>query len=216
MRMRMRRWPSRKGSPLGIREMGMSMRPLVRVGQFAVTGEIHPKRWRLLADAIGAGPHAFVVDLGCGSAPLLEYLHPERYAGVDGDEPEIRRARERFARPGYEFLVDDLMTVGLAVWSGADVVAVSSVTHHLPDDAVRGLFARIAEQIEPQAIYLQDATPTGLLGPVVTFLDAGRHMRTEAQLSALLEPQFEVDRLWGYENPFRSFHQFLFRLTPRP
>ena len=200
---------------MGIRDIGMSIRPLVRIGQFAVTGEWYPKRWPMLAASIEQVPHDFFVDLGCGAAPLLEYLKPTRYAGVDGDASEILRARERYERPGYEFLKDDLTTVPLEPWRGADVVGVSSVTHHLPDDVVRSLFSRVLHDIEPKAIFLQDATPTGLLGPVVTFLDAGRHMRTETQLAALLEPTFVVERLWSYDNPLRSFHQFLFKLTPR-
>ena len=195
--------------------MAMSMHPVVRVAQVAVTGEVHPKRWRMLAGSMKQAQHDSIVDLGCGAAPLLDFIRPGRYAGIDGEEPEVERARHRFQRDGYEFIVADLTAIALSPWRGYDSVTVSSVTHHLSDAEVKGLFSRIVDEIRPGAIFLQDATPMGILGPVVTFLDAGRHMRTESELTALLEADFEMEHLWAYVNPFRSFRQFCLHLRLR-
>jgi SAM-dependent methyltransferase len=198
---------------MSLRKTAMQIRPLVRVVQFLVTGEINPRRWPLLANAIKREPVGLLVDLGCGAAPLLNYISPARYVGVDEDVGEIRRARKKFRNANYTFISDDLETLDLRQWKGADIVALSSVTHHLSDDAVTMLFRRIANDIVPKVIYLQDATPTGPIGRLASFLDAGNHLRTERQLSSLLNDQYRIERLWTYTNPLRSFHQFLLRLT---
>jgi SAM-dependent methyltransferase len=198
----------------GLYQRALSVRPLVAVGQFAVTGERIPRRHRLLAAEVARGPHDFVLDLGCGSAPLLRYLRPARYVGVDAHEPSLAVARRRRAYPGSEFVLADLMRAPLADWRGADVAVISSVTHHLDDGAVLALTERLRDDVAPRRLLLQDAQATGPLGPLVTALDDGDHLRPRADLVALLSSRFSVSTLWTYENPLRSFHQFLLELAP--
>jgi SAM-dependent methyltransferase len=199
----------------GLYERALSIRPLVAVGQLAVTGERIPRRHRLLATEIARCPHDFVLDLGCGSAPLLRYLRPARYVGVDAHEPSLAVARRRRAYAGSEFVLADLMQAPLAEWRGADVAVISSVTHHLDDDAVVALAERVRDDVAPRRLLLQDAEATGPLGPLVTALDDGDDLRSPKQLIALLSSRFSISTLWTYKNPLRSFHQFLLELAPR-
>jgi SAM-dependent methyltransferase len=199
----------------GLYQRALSVRPLVAVGQFAVTGERIPRRHRLLAAEVARGPHDFVLDLGCGSAPLLRYLRPARYVGVDAHEPSLAVARRRRAYEGSEFVLTDLMLAPLPDWRGADVAVISSVTHHLDDDAVVALTERLRDEVAPRRLLLQDAEATGPLGPLVTALDDGDHLRPRTDLVTLLSSRFSVSTLWTYENPLRSFHQFLLELAPR-
>jgi SAM-dependent methyltransferase len=169
----------------------------------------------MLAAELQRGPHSFVLDLGCGDASLVRFVQPHRYIGVDAHEPSLARARKRYAGVGRDFVLTDLDSAPLASWRGADVVCLSSVTHHLPDEAVIDLTAQIAETVRPRRILVQDAHPTGPLGPLVTTLDDGRFLRRRDALVSLLEDQFTVSVLWAYDNPLRSFHQFLLELVPR-
>jgi SAM-dependent methyltransferase len=193
----------------------LAFRPLVHAVQFAVTGERVPRRLRLLGEEVQRGPHGFVVDLGCGDGWLLRFVQPDRYIGVDEHEPSLTAARDAFAGPGREFVQSGLRDAPLERWHGADVVVISSVTHHLADDEIRALLARVSATVEPSRILLQDAEPTGVLGPVVDRLDEGDHLRPQSELVGILQETFEVRELWSYDNPLRSFHQFLLELRPR-
>lgn len=197
----------------GLRPRLLSIRPLVALTQFAVTGERTPRRHRLLAREVAVGPHRFVLDLGCGSASLLDFVSPERYVGVDEHEPSLTVARRRHRGAGREFVRGPLSGQSLDAWRGADVVTVASVTHHLDDAAVVDLVERIAREVSPGRILVQDAHAIGPLGPLVTALDDGDHLRPRDELIALLESRFGVSLLWTYDNPLRSFHQFLLELT---
>lgn len=202
-------------SPMrSLRERVLANRRLVSLGQFVVTGELIPRRHRLLARAVADGRHDYVLDLGCGSAPMLQFVQVDRYVGVDGHEPSLALARRRRSGPGRDFVLGELPDVPLQQWYGADVVIVASVTHHLDSDAVITLFDRIVTEVAPERILLQDAHATGPLGPLVRALDVGQHLRHRDDLVALLEPWFSIAVLWTYENPLRSFHQFLLELRP--
>ena len=186
-----------------------------RVAQTAVTGEIQPRRHRLLGDSVAGGPHGWVVDLGCGDARLLDHVSPPRYTGIDSFERNIRRAKQRQGRKkGRAFFVGDISTWPLHELAGADCVVVSSVTHHLDDDEVRVLFEGISREVSPEVIWVQDAEPTGLMGPLVTRLDRGDYLRTEEELSGLLR-ELSPEHQWDYANPLRSFRQFLLRINPQ-
>jgi ubiquinone/menaquinone biosynthesis C-methylase UbiE len=193
----------------------LHFRGLVHAAQFAVTGEWTPRRQRLLGEEIARGKHDFVLDLGCGAAPVLRFFSPQRYVGVDEHGPSLEEGRREHAGPGREFVQAPLGGLDLVRWRGADAVVVSSVCHHLDDAAVVELMERIAREAEPGRILLQDAEPTGPLGPLVSALDDGDHLRPKADLVRLLEPRFHVREGWTYDNPVRSFHQFLLELKPR-
>jgi len=192
----------------------LAVRPLVRAGQFAVTGERMPRRVPLLAETLRAEPHDLVVDLGCGSAPLLDFVAPARYVGVDEHGPSLEEGRRRHAGPGRAFVAASILDADLAPWRGADAVVLSSVCHHLGDAAVVGLLERIAAQVAPRRVLVQDAEPTGPLRGLVTRLDDGDHLRPRDELEALLARVAPPRLLWTYDNPLRSFHQFLFELRP--
>jgi SAM-dependent methyltransferase len=199
---------------MSLYERALAVRPLVHVGQWAVTGEWTPRRIPLLADTLRAGAHDFVVDLGCGSAPLLDHLSPVRYVGIDEHPPSLAEGRARRGGPGREFVAGSIMDVELTPWRGADAVVLSSVCHHLDDAAVIALLTRIVEEAQPSRLMVQDAQPTGRLAGLVTRLDDGDHLRSRAQLETLLSRVAPPHLLWTYTNPLRSFHQFLYELRP--
>jgi SAM-dependent methyltransferase len=188
---------------------------LLALAQFAVTGERVPRRLPLLADAILSGPHASVVDLGCGAAPLLGFIEPDRYVGIEASPTAIAEADRRHGGNGHEFVLADLRSVSLAQWRLPDVAVLSSVAHHLDDESVLALVRRIARELEPGRFFLQDAEPTGPLGPLVRAIDDGRFLRPMERLVGLLRSDFAVTVAWTYVNPIRSFRQFLLELAPR-
>jgi SAM-dependent methyltransferase len=194
----------------------LSNRRLVGVAQFAVTGERLPRRHRLLADELARGEPGFVLDLGCGAAPMLRFVSPKRYVGIDEHEPSLAAGRAEHGGPGREFVNAPLGGLSLEPWRGADAVVVSSVCHHLADDEVVALMERIQREVGPGRILVQDAEPSGPLGPLVDALDDGDHLRPKEDLLALLGRSFATRVLWTYDNPLRSFHQFLIEVTPRP
>ena len=200
---------------MGLREF--LQRPLIiRMGQFAVTGEWNQDGYRRLAELIADGPHDSILDLGSGRSPLLQHLQPERYAGIDLHQPDLDYASEHHGMPGYEFIEGDILTEPLERWRGVDVVTASSVFHHLSDDQVVELIDRISAQVAPKRMVFSDGVVVGPLGGLIARLDYGDPTRPKEELYELFRPRFEVAREWGYITPFRSGHVFGFELQPEP
>jgi SAM-dependent methyltransferase len=133
-----------------------------------------------------------VLDIGCGTADILEVLPPVHYVGYDPSADYIERARRRF--PQAEFHCGAVVeTLPLAAAS-FDLVIAHGVLHHLDDAAARMLF-RIARRVLKRGARLvtydgcftddQSAAARWLL-----WLDRGQHVRTRAAYEALARAEF--------------------------
>jgi SAM-dependent methyltransferase len=188
---------------------------ITRLGQLAASGEWSMRRERLLAEEIAKGPHDFVLDLGSGRSRLLERISPGRYAGLDLGGADLAYARERYERPGYEFVEADFMRTSLEPWRGADVVAASAVFHHLGDDQVTELLRRVRDEVSPARMVFTDGLARGPLAGTLIRLDEGEPSREPDELYELFAPDFEVTETWRYVVPLRTYLYFGFELTPR-
>ncbi len=82
---------------------------------------------------LGAQPASSVVEIGCATGELLAAFPVRpggRRLGVDISMRNVAAATERF--PALRFEAGDFRTLGLA---GFDVVLLSDVLEHVPDDA---------------------------------------------------------------------------------
>jgi SAM-dependent methyltransferase len=104
-------------------------------------GDFNPfaeRGWRTLAarftDFVRPATRCEVLDIGCGTGNSRQIYveHAARYVGLDLSTVAIAAAKRRF--PQDDWLAADACSTGLAAES-FDVVALSSVLHHLPDRA---------------------------------------------------------------------------------
>jgi SAM-dependent methyltransferase len=187
---------------------------IIRAGQFAVTGEWNFDSHRRLADVIRQGPHDSILDLGCGRAPLLTQMQPERYVGLDLHPPDLAYAERHHGRPGYEFVEADIVEDSLERWRGIDVVTSAGVFHHLTDDQVSRVLDRVADQIAPKRYVFYDSVVHGPLSGFMARIDYGDPTRQPEELYELFKPRFEVRETWSYVVPFRTGRLFGFELVP--
>jgi SAM-dependent methyltransferase len=100
------------------------------------------RRRRLAVDTVRAYSSPRVLDVGCGSGRIGEFLLDAggaHYVGIDFSEPMIELARERLKRFGarVELITDDFLTA--AVEGRFDVVLALGLFDYLPN---AGDFAR--------------------------------------------------------------------------
>ena len=94
------------------------------------------RRRELAADTVGAYEHPRVLDVGCGSGRIGEFVlkaGASHYVGVDFSEPMIELARERLARyqDQVELITDDFLTATLS--GPFDVVLAVGLFDYLPN-----------------------------------------------------------------------------------
>lgn len=186
--------------------------PLVNLGRVLVTGNNPFAHDRRLGAEIDRGTHGFVLDVGCGDARLLNFANPDRYVGLDIHRPSLERARRRWDGSGMEFVEMDITRSDLTPWRGADVAVMSNFLHHLSDTEALNLLQHVVRDAQPGRILVQDAQPSGVMGPVVRALDDGEHLRSRTELIGLLQPTFAVREVAHWSNRLKSFAYFLLEL----
>ena len=144
-----------------------------------------------------------VVDLGCGSGTVLEYMPPDiDYVGIDISESYVRAARKRFSERGRFFLgrVSDILNQDDSRIRTADMVLCSGLLHHLPDDEVIEVLELSKRIMKPngrlvclEATYLAHQTR---LSKWIVSTDRGRFVRSEQEWKDLLSRAFNNYSTW--------------------
>jgi ubiquinone/menaquinone biosynthesis C-methylase UbiE len=144
-----------------------------------------------------------VVDLGCGSGTVLEYL-PEDidYLGVDTSENYIRDARQKFSHRGKFFLgtVHDFFNQNDQRPGSVDMVLCNGLLHHLPDDEAIEVLESSKRMLKPngrlvclEATYLEHQTR---ISKWIVSTDRGICVRSEQEWKNLLSRTFSCYSTW--------------------
>ena len=106
-------------------------------------------RKRLVRDHIRARPGDHLLDIGCGTGELLDYLHPDvHYIGFDLSQSYIDAARERHGVHG-RFECSDVADFEATDLVGVDLVLAIGILHHLDDVQAKQLFQTAWDKLRP-------------------------------------------------------------------
>jgi len=114
---------------------------------------------------MGLRPWHTLLDIGCGplsgGLPLIRYLEPGRYVGVDLLEDTVAEARRQIAKHGLENRRPEVhvsRTFGRDELDGRvfDFIWASQVMYHLVPDDLRALLAQVAARLAPGGRFYGD------------------------------------------------------------
>lgn len=167
-----------------------SLAPAYRIAQQAIGAD---KFRRVLVDeTLQPKPDDRILDIGCGTADILEHLPPVDYIGFDPSQRYIDAARARFGDRGT-FTTSAAETFPP---TGADrtVAMAIGVLHHMDDDAVADLFELASKSLVPggRLVTIDPALVDGQhrVARLLVSRDRGQHVRTPEQLQELVNVSF--------------------------
>jgi SAM-dependent methyltransferase len=110
----------------------------------------HRSRVELADSYIKAETGSRVLDIGCGTAEILDYLPDDvEYFGFDLSPEYVESAKERYGDRG-RFLCADVSDYATGDLQGSiDVVIATGVLHHLDDAPARDLVRAAGEALRP-------------------------------------------------------------------
>jgi SAM-dependent methyltransferase len=175
-------------------------RTFVRV---VVSGD---KRSRYVANVLQPRPSDRVLDIGCGTADILDYLPGVDYHGFDANPAYIESARRRFSGRAsfYCRRVGSDAIQGLGLF---DLALATGVLHHLTDEQALVLLRLAYEALKPggrlvcrDGCYVPGQNPIARL---ILACDRGRYVRDKAGYLELASSVFKSIKPTIYHDLYR-------------
>jgi SAM-dependent methyltransferase len=147
-------------------------------------------RRQLVDRYIRVKPGDEVLDIGCGTAEILDYMPAVKYTGYDTSADYIESCRERYPS---ETFIQGALPEGEGAY---DVVMALGVLHHMSDDECRAFFAAARRNLKPGGrVVTLDACKTPWQNPVSRLffaLDRGRAIRFEPDYVKLARSELDT------------------------
>ena len=136
-----------------------------------------------------------VLDLGCGYGDIAHFYADRcRYVGIDSNESYIDEARRRNSHNDAEFLVGDVTDSEVRQRGPFDLVLMTGVLHHLPNEHVadvvdgsRELVSATGRFVAIEPVFTPDQR---LSARLIIASDRGRYVRDEEGYINLLKSGF--------------------------
>jgi len=163
-------------------------------------------RQHFVEQHVRAQPGDCLLDIGCGTAQLLNFLPDVNYFGFDANPKYIEAARDRYGPRGV-FLHDTVTERSLEGIPSCDIVVATGVLHHLDDAAANHLFVLAHSALKPGGrVVTFDPCLEEEQSPIARFLvlkDRGDHMRYPRQYRDLAGAVFQDTRCFTYHRLLR-------------
>lgn len=146
------------------------------------------------AQYIRATPGALILDVGCGTGEMLEFLPSGvHYVGFDMSEPYITSAKTRYGEKARFECMDVAHSSALGIVN-ADVALAFGLLHHLDDAEVIRLLIDLKNIVRPGGrVVTVDPTLFEGQNTIASFLakrDRGRNVRSPTDYALLVRSVF--------------------------
>ncbi|MCI5114372.1 MAG: class I SAM-dependent methyltransferase [Candidatus Electrothrix sp. AW1] len=137
-----------------------------------------------------ASPDDRILDIGCGTAEILDYL-PNTYVGFDASSTYIEAAKKRYQHKNAQFFSRLVTELELHKFEPFNIVIATGILHHLEDNEVVHLFS-LAKKFLAQKGRVVTIDPCYLekqrgLAKFIINRDRGQNIRTPSQYKDLAE-----------------------------
>jgi ubiquinone/menaquinone biosynthesis C-methylase UbiE len=132
-----------------------------------------------------------VLDVACGPGTNTHHFEEADYLGIDINERFVQYAHRRHGR---RFVVADATHLSVAADERFDFILVNSFLHHIPDNEVRELLARLSTLLAADGhvhVLELELPERASVARLLARMDRGDHPRPRAEWQRLLSESLE-------------------------
>lgn len=130
-----------------------------------------------------------IMDIGCGTGTLVEYIQPKDYLGVDLNSDFIKLARKKY--PEHDFKVLNIVTQKFPE-KKFNYIFIMNVLHHLTDMQIEKMFKKIKTAARFDEFVIVESKPRNFIGRVLGKFDAGSNFREYDYLKEIVKKSFKI------------------------
>jgi SAM-dependent methyltransferase len=150
-------------------------------------------RWEIVHTYLRPWTGARVLDIGCGTAAILDYMPRVTYVGLDLSKQYIEMAQARYGDRAT-FYACDVGELATHIHERFDLILASGLLHHLDDGPAKILFADARSLIAPSGrlVTIDGSWVQGQssIGRFLLSLDRGRNVRSPEAYASLSRHSF--------------------------
>lgn len=175
-------------------------RPIVYDTFQAILGGSSARR-RICQEHIRARETDTIVDVGCGTAELLNFLPKGvHYYGFDLSPDYIKAAKARYdGRGDYHFRCADLNTLGPDEIPPCDLAIAFGVLHHINDQTARALIGNLHDRLAPggRLVTIDNAfiENQSFVARELIRRDRGQHVRQAEEYLSLVPDSYSQKKI---------------------
>ena len=164
-------------------------------------------RRRLMQNHVRAKPGDKVIDIGCGSAQVLQYLPGVDYIGIDINPDYIAFTRRTYGNKGTFLVGDTQFFRGDPRFKDADIMMAFGLLHHLDDEEAEQCIRFAYDALNTTGRFVCHEPcwipSQGAISKYIMSTDRGRNIRTEQQYCQLAAKAFKRVDTWVDMKPMR-------------
>ncbi len=150
---------------------------------------------KVIRDELDIQNEGKILDLGCGTGDLSLVFSPHNYIGVDFSRDYLEFARKKYKR---NFILMDAANL-LFDDNYFDLVFVSGLLHHLPNEILQRVLEEVKRVIKPTGKVLifevsYTAHDKGLFKKLIRALDRGKYIREYNTLHEIIHNNFKIEK----------------------
>lgn len=130
-----------------------------------------------------------IMDIGCGTGTLVEYIKPKDYLGVDLNPDFIHLAKKKY--PQYDFEVLNVVTREFP-HRKFKYIFIMNVLHHLTNGQIIKMFGKIKKFRGFEEFIIVESKPKNFTGRILGKFDAGSNFRDYDDLKKMIKKNFRI------------------------
>lgn len=124
--------------------------------------------FEILKKKLNELPCDSILEIGCGTAPILKTFNPRFYYGFDVEQKFLNIAEKQYKNKNYKFNLINKNNINIK--KPVDIILFSHTTHHLTDKEIRKLLLDM-KGFKFKYIVIYDGRPHGIFKNILTKLD---------------------------------------------